>query len=69
MRRIVKYASFNTTMISHGNPLTYQVDALRSIMLAGQTSTYGIGLDFAILLLATTVLVAICARLYPKVVI
>lgn len=55
--------------ISHGNPLTYQVDALRSMMLAGQTSTYGIGLDFTVLLTATTVLVAICARLYPKVVI
>jgi len=55
--------------ISHGNPLTYQVDALRSMMLAGQTSTYGIGLDFAVLLSATTMLVMICARLYPKVVI
>ena len=54
--------------ISHGNPLTYQVDALRSMMLAGQTSTYGIGLDFAVLLVATTMLVTICARLYPKVV-
>ena len=54
--------------ISHGNPLTYQVDALRSMMLAGQTSTYGIGLDFAVLLVATTLLVTICARLYPKVV-
>src|SRR5262245_14270682 len=55
--------------ISRVNPLTYEVDALRSLMLAGAASSYGVGLDFAVLLLATTALVTVCGRLYPKVVI
>ena len=54
-------------VISYINPLTYEVDALRSLMLAGGTSQYGIGLDLLILVLATTILVAIGARLYPRV--
>ena len=53
--------------ISSVNPLTYEVDALRSLMLADVASTYGIGLDFGVLLLATTALVMICGRLYPRV--
>jgi ABC-2 type transport system permease protein len=55
--------------ISTVNPLTYEVDALRSLMLADVASVYGIGLDFGVLLLATTALVMLCGRLYPKVVI
>jgi ABC-2 type transport system permease protein len=55
--------------ISRVNPLTYEVDALRSLMLANTASTYGVGLDFVVLLLATTALVMLCGRLYPKVVI
>ena len=54
-------------VISYINPLTYEVDALRALMLAGGTSQYGIGLDLSILVLATTVLVVIGARLYPRV--
>jgi ABC-2 type transport system permease protein len=53
--------------ISHINPLTYEVDALRALMLAGGTSTFGIGLDLGILIAAMTILVLICARLYPNV--
>ena len=55
-------------VIAGVNPLTYEVDALRSLMLAGATSNQGIGLDFAVLLVATAVLVAIGGRLYPNVV-
>lgn len=54
-------------VISHLNPLTYKVDALRGMMLANGTSTYGFGLDFAVLFLVVVVLTAICARLYPQV--
>ncbi|MBL1178169.1 MAG: ABC transporter permease subunit [Pantanalinema sp. GBBB05] len=54
-------------VLSHLNPLTYQVDALRGVMLANSQTTYGFGLDCAILLLTVTVLTAICARLYPNV--
>ena len=55
--------------ISHGNPLTYQVDALRSLMLAGGTSSYGIGFDFLVLTAACVAMIAIASRLYPKLVI
>jgi ABC-2 type transport system permease protein len=51
------------------NPLTYEVDALRSLMLSGGVSSVGLGLDFAVLVLATALLVYIGARLYPRVVI
>ncbi|MBD2329257.1 ABC transporter permease [Alkalinema sp. FACHB-956] len=53
--------------ISHLNPLTYQVDALRGVMLANGQTTYGLGLDCAVLFFAVAVLTVICARLYPNV--
>ena len=56
-------------VISHANPLTYEVDALRALMVVGGASAYGIGLDLGILLAATTLLVILGARLYPSVVI
>jgi ABC-2 type transport system permease protein len=56
-------------VISHFNPLTYEVDALRALMLAGGTSTYAIGLDFGVLLTATAVLVVIAGWLYPNVIV
>jgi ABC-2 type transport system permease protein len=54
--------------IAHANPLTYQVDALRNLMLAGGTISASIGVDFAVLALITTVLVIIGARAYPQLV-
>jgi ABC-2 type transport system permease protein len=53
-------------VIARGNPLTYEVDALRALMLPGGTSTYGLGTDFGVLIFATAVLVIIAARLYPR---
>jgi ABC-2 type transport system permease protein len=55
-------------VISHINPLTYEVDALRALMLAGGVSTYSVGLDLGVLLLATTALILVGGRLYPNVV-
>jgi len=52
--------------ISHLNPLTYVVDALRTTMLIGSTSTFGLSYDYTVMGLTTTVLVIICARLYPR---
>jgi ABC-2 type transport system permease protein len=52
--------------VSEFNPLTYQVDALRSLMVEGGTSVYGFGIDLAAMLIGTAVLVIICAHLYPK---
>jgi ABC-2 type transport system permease protein len=55
--------------VSHANPLTYEVDALRALMVCGAASAYGIGVDVGILLVATSLLVLIGARVYPNVVI
>lgn len=55
-------------IISHANPLTYEVDALRTLMLSQGTSSFGLGVDFAVLLLATVTAVIIGARVYPRVV-
>jgi len=55
-------------LVSHANPLTYEVDALRALMLRGSTSSFGLGLDFAVLLVTTAVMVMIAARLYPPLV-
>ncbi len=54
-------------VIAHVNPLTYEVDALRAMMLVGGTSLYGIPFDFAALILSMIILVAIAAKLYPTV--
>ncbi len=53
-------------IVSHLNPLTYVVDALRTFMLAGSTSTFGLDADYAVILLTTIILVLIGARLYPR---
>lgn len=53
--------------LSHLNPLTYQVDALRGAMLVNGSSVYGFGLDCTILLLTLVSLTIIGGRLYPRV--
>jgi ABC-2 type transport system permease protein len=53
--------------ISRANPLTYEVDALRSLMISG-SSAFGLPLDFAVLVGWTALLVAVGAKLYPRVV-
>jgi len=50
------------------NPLTYEVDALRSLMVIGGGASYGIGIDTGVLLVVTAILVAIAARVYPRLV-
>jgi ABC-2 type transport system permease protein len=54
--------------IARVNPLTYQVDGLRSLMVQGGTSAYGLGTDFAVLIAFSAALTLICARLYPRLV-
>ena len=51
---------------SHLNPLTYQVDILRALMLANGSSQYGLVTDFAILLATTAILIATAAKMYPR---
>jgi ABC-2 type transport system permease protein len=55
-------------VIAHVNPLTYLVDGLRALMLAGNTDMSGLGTDFVVLLAVTLVLAVLCARLYPRIV-
>lgn len=53
--------------VAHLNPLTYLVDMLRALMVAGGRSTFGLGLDLAIELGVLLLLIVIAARLYPTV--
>jgi ABC-2 type transport system permease protein len=53
-------------VVSHVNPLTYEVDALRALMLVHGVSDYGLPLDFAVLCTTTVVLVAIAASMYRR---
>lgn len=48
------------------NPLTYEVDAMRALMVAGGRSLYGIGLDLTVLVATTVALVGVAPRLYPN---
>ena len=54
--------------ISKANPLTYEVDALRTLMIAGAASHFGLAVDFGVLLAWCVALVAVGAKLYPRVV-
>ena len=55
-------------LLSRVNPLSYEVDALRALMLQNGASAFGLPADFAVLLLTTAVLVLVGAYLYPRVV-
>jgi ABC-2 type transport system permease protein len=50
------------------NPLTYEVDGLRALMLESGASSLGLGLDALVLVGVLALLVAIGARLYPRIV-
>ena len=54
-------------VLSYVNPLRYQVDALRSLMIVGQVSHFGLATDFCVGLLWFGILVAIATPLYPKI--
>ncbi len=53
-------------VVARINPLSYQVDALRCLMLKGGHSQFGLGLDAGVLLLVTALLIVIATRLYPR---
>ena len=53
--------------VARCNPLTYEVDALRDLMLVNGISAFGLGTDFLVLFVVTTILVIIGAQLYPRV--
>jgi ABC-2 type transport system permease protein len=54
-------------VVAQVNPLTYQVEALRELMLSqSKLDLPTIGLDFGVLTFTTVVLIIIAARLYPR---
>ena len=53
-------------IISSINPLTYEVDGLRALMLTNGVTTYGLVLDMLALATVTALLVALAARMYPR---
>ena len=53
-------------MLERVNPRTYQVDAIRSLMGVGAASEHGMFVDAAVLAAGLVLLVAVAARLYPR---
>lgn len=49
------------------NPLTYQVDALRTLMLPGFRSGFGLAADFGVQAAVFALLIVVAARLYPTI--
>jgi len=54
--------------LAAANPLTYQVDALRELMIDGGRSLFGLPLDFAVDAIVLVALIGLGARLYPKII-
>lgn len=50
------------------NPLSYQVDALRALMVEGGHPLFGLGMDLGVHLVVLAALVLLTAKLYPNVV-
>ena len=55
-------------LLARVNPLTYLVDAVRGMMIAGGESVYGYGTDIAVLLASFVVLLTVAVKLYPTLV-
>lgn len=55
-------------VVSYINPLTYEIDALRGLMLVGWHNMHPIGADIAVLTCVVVVLVILGGKIYPKVV-
>lgn len=52
--------------ISSLNPLTYEVDGLRAMMLTGGVSSFGLTVDFAVLVGAMALVTVIATLMYPR---
>jgi ABC-2 type transport system permease protein len=53
--------------IAHVNPLSYEVDGLRSLMIAGGESLFTLPMDFAVLAGIIFLLVLIGGKMYPRI--
>lgn len=54
--------------VSQVNPLSYMVDALRTLMIDAAPSHFGLGLALAVLIMTNVLITALATRLYPRVV-
>lgn len=54
-------------VISKGNPVSYMVDAVRSLMLAGYNTSYGLLTDFSVLLGVLVIFILLAGKLYPRI--
>ncbi|KVD88332.1 multidrug ABC transporter permease [Burkholderia ubonensis] len=56
-------------VVAHLNPLSYQVDALRLLLLPGYRAVQHLGLvhDFVVLIVFLVMMVTVSARLYPHI--
>ncbi|MFI4933585.1 MAG: ABC transporter permease [Caulobacterales bacterium] len=52
--------------ISRANPLSYEVDALRGLMLKGGHPQFGLGVDYGVLAAIIAILIVIATRMYPR---
>src|SRR5207248_8572923 len=55
-------------VISAFNPLSYMVDAMRTLMVSGSPVHFGLPIDLAVLLGVDIVLLLVAGKLYPRVV-
>jgi ABC-2 type transport system permease protein len=53
---------------AHLNPLTYEVDAMRALMIQGGSSIFGLGIDFLALTAATLTMAFLASHLYANLV-
>ena len=54
--------------VAHANPLSYEVDGLRALMLADGHSALGVPMDFAVLAGVLALLVVVGGAMYPRLV-
>jgi ABC-2 type transport system permease protein len=54
-------------VVARINPLSYEVDAVRGLMIAGESTVNGLPVDYGVVLGVTALLVALAAYLYPRI--
>jgi ABC-2 type transport system permease protein len=54
-------------VVARVNPLSYQVDLLRGLMVQGGQTVLGFGADLGMMALTLAVLIAIATKLYPRI--
>lgn len=53
-------------VVARINPLSYEVDGLRTLMLKAGHSQFGLGLDLGVLVATLAALILVATRMYPR---